>query len=256
MEEKIRSVIVEDEKNSKEVLMALLEKYCPNVEIIGTADNVESAIKEIDEKQPELVFLDIAMPDGDGFEVLEKVEHKLFEIIFTTAYDQYALKAFEFSALHYLLKPINFKDLQEAVARYKKVESEIEFDEKVQVLQHNLSNQQTKIILPSLEGLNIIDIDNIVRCESDNNYTIFHLLNKTRIVVSRSLNNFEKLLTDKNFARIHSRHLVNMKYIKKYVKGRGGYVVMEDGSHADVATSRVKDFMMRLKTVAKSMGTS
>jgi len=256
MEDLIRSVIVEDEKNSKEVLMTLLEKYCPNVEIIGTADNVETAISMINEKQPDLVFLDIAMPDGDGFEVLEKVEHKLFEIIFTTAYDQYALKAFEFSALHYLLKPINFKDLQEAVSRYKKVESEDEFNEKIQVLQNNLSSQQTKIILPSLEGLNIIDIDTVVRCESDNNYTIFHLMNKTRIVVSRSLNNFEKLLYDKNFARIHSRHLVNLKYVKKYIKGRGGYVIMEDGSHADVATSRVKDFMARLKMVAKSIGNS
>jgi len=256
MEDKIRSVIIEDEKNSLEALSALIDKYCPNVEMIGTANSVKSGIKIINELEPDLVFLDIAMPDGDGFEVLENVDFKYFEVIFTTAYDQFALKAFEFSALHYLLKPINFKELQEAVSRYKKIESEDEFNNKIQVLQNNLSSKQTKIILPSLEGLNIIDIDNIIRCESDNNYTIFHLINKSRIVVSRSLNNFERLLSEKNFVRIHSRHLVNLKYIKKYVKGRGGYVIMEDGSEADVATSRVKDFMARLKMVAKSMGSS
>ncbi len=254
MEEKIRSVIVEDEKNSMMALQTLLEKYCPQVEVAGVAANVREGIQVIDDIQPDLVFLDIAMPDGDGFEILEKVEYKFFDVIFTTAYDQFALKAFEFSALHYLLKPINFRDLQEAVGRVKKISTEDEYNTRLKVLQENMSDQQTKIILPTLEGLHVIDIDSIVRCESDNNYTIFHLLNKSRLVVSKSLNNFEKLLADKNFVRIHSRHLINMKYLKKYVKGRGGYVVLEDGSQADVSTSRVKDFMNNLKKVAKFLG--
>jgi two-component system LytT family response regulator len=253
MSEKINAILVDDERNSLLTLEKLLQKYCPEVNVIGKAQNVEEGIKVINDKKPDLVFLDIAMPDGDGFEVLEKVSHKLFEVIFTTAYDQYALKAFEFSALHYLLKPINFKELQEAVARFEKVKSEEDFDDKIKLLKENLARQQNKIILPSMEGLNIIELDDIVRCESDNNYTIFHLTSGKRLVVSKTLNNFEKLLADKDFYRIHSKHLVNMKYIKKYVKGRGGYVVFEDGSHADVSAGRMKEFLTHLKMYAKSL---
>ena len=249
----INAVLVDDEKNSLLTLKMLIEKYCPEVEIIGQAQSVEESIEVINDTQPDLVFLDIAMPDGDGFEVLERVSYKLFQVIFTTAYDQYALKAFEYSALHYLLKPINFNDLQDAVGRFSKVSSESEFDEKLNHLKDNLAYQQNKIILPSMEGLNIIEIDDIIRCESDNNYTIFFLTNNTKYVVSKTLSNYEKLLADKDFCRIHSKHLVNLKYVKKYTKGRGGYVVFHDGSHADVSASRVKDFLIRLKQYAKSL---
>jgi two-component system LytT family response regulator len=251
--ETIKTILVDDEKNSLTTLQMLLERYCPEVEIIGTAQNVEESIKIIDELKPDLVFLDIAMPDGDGFEVLEYVNYKLFQVIFTTAYDQYALRAFEYAALHYLLKPINFNDLQDAVARFSKVTEESEFDNKLLKMKENLAEQQNKIILPTMEGLNIIDIDSIIRCESDNNYTIFILHEAKKIVVSKTLSNYEKLLADKDFVRIHSKHLVNLKYVKKYVKGRGGYVVFHDGSHADVSASRVKDFLVRLKLYAKSL---
>ncbi|MBT3302323.1 MAG: response regulator transcription factor [Bacteroidetes bacterium] len=251
--ETIKAILVDDEKNSLSTLQLLLDKYCPEVEIIGTAQNVADSIKIIDELKPELVFLDIAMPDGDGFEVLENVSHKLFQVIFTTAYDQYALRAFEYAALHYLLKPINFNDLQDAVARFTKVTDESEFDDKLLKIKDSLASQQNKIILPTMEGLNIIDIEDIIRCESDNNYTIFILKTDKKIVVSKTLSNYEKLLADKDFFRIHSKHLVNLKYVKKYVKGRGGYVVFFDGTHADVSASRVKDFLVRLKIFAKSL---
>lgn len=253
MSEKIKAVIVDDELNSLKTLEKLLTKYCPQVSILGKAQSVSEAISLINQLKPELVFLDIAMPDGDGFEVVEKVEHKNFEVIFTTAYDQYALKAFEFSAIHYLLKPINFNDLQEAVNRYQSIGNKEPLEQKMEVFKNALDQQQDKIILPSMEGLSIIDIDNILRCESDNNYTIFHLISGKRIVVSKTLNNFDKLLHDKNFHRIHAKHLVNMKYIKKYVKGRGGYVVFNDGSHADVSAGKMKDFLERLKNYAKSL---
>ncbi|MBC8343893.1 MAG: response regulator transcription factor [Bacteroidetes bacterium] len=252
-QEKIKAILVDDEKNSLLTLQLLLEKYCPEVEIIGSAQNVEDSILLIDEKLPELVFLDIAMPDGDGFEVLENVQHKLFQVIFITAYDQYALRAFEYAALHYLLKPINFNELQDAVSRFKKVTDESEFNEKLVKMKDSLASQQNKIILPTMEGLNIIDIDDIIRCESDNNYTLFFLKTDKKIVTSKTLNNYDKLLSDKDFFRIHSKHLVNLKYVKRYVKGRGGYVVFHDGSHVDVSASRVKDFLIRLKTYAKSL---
>ncbi|MBT4969937.1 MAG: response regulator transcription factor, partial [Bacteroidetes bacterium] len=212
--ETIKAILVDDEKNSLSTLQLLLDKYCPEVEIIGTAQNVADSIKIIDELKPELVFLDIAMPDGDGFEVLENVSHKLFQVIFTTAYDQYALRAFEYAALHYLLKPINFNDLQDAVARFTKVTDESEFDDKLLKIKDSLASQQNKIILPTMEGLNIIDIEDIIRCESDNNYTIFILKTDKKIVVSKTLSNYEKLLADKDFFRIHSKHLVNLKYVK------------------------------------------
>ncbi|MBT4729798.1 MAG: response regulator [Bacteroidetes bacterium] len=187
--ETIKAILVDDEKNSLSTLQLLLDKYCPEVEVIGTAQNVADSIKIIDELKPELVFLDIAMPDGDGFEVLENVSHKLFQVIFTTAYDQYALRAFEYAALHYLLKPINFNDLQDAVARFTKVTDESEFDDKLLKIKDSLASQQNKIILPTMEGLNIIDIEDIIRCESDNNYTIFILKTDKKIVVSKTLSN-------------------------------------------------------------------
>jgi two-component system LytT family response regulator len=248
----IQAVLVDDESNSLEALGILLEKYCPEVEVIGTAQSVEEAVGVIDELQPELVFLDIALPDGQGFEVLEQVEHDQFEVIFTTAYDQYALTAFEFSALDYLLKPINAEKLKQSVERYRDIKGDREISSRVSVLKDSLKNINERIILSSMDGFDVYKISDIIRCEANGSYTTFFIKGGIKVVTSKTLNNFEKLLADQPFARVHSKHLVNLEYIKKYISGRGGYVVFEDGSQVDVSERKKKEFIRLMKEHARS----
>ncbi len=243
--EKIRTVLVDDEKNSLVILQKLLEKHVPEVEVVDTAQTVEQAVETIEKTRPDLVFLDINLPDGDGFEVLEKIDYRDFGVIFVTAYDQYAIKAFEFAALHYILKPVEPVQLIEAVNRYKETREE-EITKKIMALSSNIKQQPTKLILPTSSGLHIIDLDDIIRCESSNNYTTFYLTSGKKIVVSKSIQTYEKLLKDSHFCRIHNKHIVNLKFIKKYVRGRGGYVVLSNGEQIDVSEGRKKNFLEKL----------
>jgi len=249
MEKKIRTVLVDDEKNSIIILQRLTEKHTPQIEIVGTAQSVSEGIDIINQTQPELVFLDISMPDGDGFEVIDKVDYPNFQVIFITAYDQYAIRAFEVSALHYILKPVKPEDLVEAVVRFEATKKE-DISEKLQILSSALKDAPSKLILPTSNGMHIIDVQEIVRCESSNNYTTFFMKDKKKIVVSKSIQIYEALLTKLNFCRIHNKHLVNLKCIKKYVKGRGGYVVLDDDSQIDVSDGRKKDFLDKLSEYA------
>lgn len=251
MGNKIQAVIIDDEKNSIITLTKLIEKYVPEVEIIATAQSVESGIDTIDSKQPELVFLDINMPDGDGFEVIENTNYNDYDVVFTTAYDEYAIKAFEFSAVHYLLKPIRGKELKEAVKRYHELQKDLDIKTKANVLNENIHSKLEKLILPTSNGLIIINLDDVIRCESSNNYTTFFLVNKDQIVVSKSINNYEQILQDSHFARVHNKHLINFKYIKKYVKGRGGYLIMENDTQVDVSEGKKKDFLNKLNDFAR-----
>jgi len=248
----IQTVLVDDEQNSLEALEILLSKYCPDVEVIGTADSVARAIEVINDLQPELIFLDIALPDGQGFEILDSLSYSEFEVIFTTAYDQYALKAFEFSALDYLLKPINAEKLQLSVARYQEMRGKSGFTERVSVFRDSLKNLNERIILSSMDGFDVYKIADILRCEANGSYTTFFIKDGSKIVTSKTLNNFEKLLADLPFVRVHSKHLVNLNFIKKYVSGRGGYVVFEDGSQVDVSERKKKEFIRLMKEHARS----
>jgi len=254
MVDKISAIIVEDESKSVAALQNLLSVHCQHVDVIGTASNVKEAVDAIDNLKPDLVFLDIELPDGDGFEVLEKVSYKLFEIIFITAYDQYAVKAFELSALHYILKPINYLELNEAVDRFgNRNKSEDIFDKKFTVLKNNLIGNSRKIILPDTSGLQIIDIDDIIRCEADHNYTICYLVDNKKLTISKSLNKFETILEDVFFCRVHNKHLANLKYIVKYNKGSGGSIIMNDGTELNVSKGRKNEFIEKLNSFAKSL---
>lgn len=252
MAEKIHAVLVDDEDNSLEALEILLNKYCPDVEVEGRAQSVEEAVQVINEVQPELVFLDIALPDGQGFEVLESVTHGPFEVVFTTAYDQYALKAFEFSALDYLLKPINAEKLRQSVERFQEIKGGQGIGDRISVLKESLNNLSERIILSSMDGFEVYKITDIIRCEANGSYTTFFIKDGKKVVTSKTLNNFEKLLEDMPFARVHSKHLVNLNYIKKYISGRGGYIVFEDGSQVDVSERKKKDFIRLMKDHARS----
>lgn len=247
--DKIRTILIDDEKNSLIILKRLLEKHIPDVEIIATAQSVEEGIETIDENKPDLVFLDISMPDGDGFEVINKTEFKDYNVIFSTAYDQYAIRAFDVAALHYILKPVKPEDLNEAIDRYKAVKDD-DIDKKIEIYTEALKEKPSRLILPTSSGMHIIEIQEIVRCESSNNYTTFFLTNGKKIVVSKSIQIYEHMLSKTHFCRIHNKHIVNLKFIKKYVKGRGGHVELSNGSKVDVSDGRKKNFIERLNEYA------
>jgi len=255
MESKTRTIIIDDEMTNILTLKNLLVKYFPSIDIITTASNVAEGVEAIDKHLPDLIFLDISMPDGDGFDLLSKVEFRSFEVIFTTAHDQYAIKAFDYSAIHYLLKPIDYTELRKAINRYNDVKVKGNISARLSVLKDNMQHQHEykKIIVASSEGLNIVLIDDIIRLEACDTYTEFFLTNGRKLLASKPLNNFEKMLNDQNFARIHSKHLVNLKYVQRYLKGKGGSVVLDNGEEVDVSVRKKNDFILALKGYAKSL---
>lgn len=244
----IHAIIVEDEKMSRETLRRLLEKYCPEVEVVAEADGYRKGVEEIRKHHPDVIFLDIQMPDGSGFRLLEEMEEIDFEIIFTTAFDQFAIKAIKYSALDYLLKPVIPQDLVEAVERVARKKAErnknknLESNSKGTEMQEERSQ---KIILSTAEMIHVIDVDDIVRCESDNYYTHFFFLDGRKLLISKTLKENEDLLSPYNFIRPHKSHLVNIKYIKSYVRQDGGYILMNDGTRIPVSR-RKKDKMMEI----------
>jgi len=246
----IRTVIVEDEKKSLLTLQSLLERYCPDVVIVGTAANVAEALEVIPAVEPDLIFLDIAMPDGDAFDLLNELKKINFEIVFITAYNDFALKAFDFSALHYLLKPVNYTDLVEAVHRFMRMRADLRISERIQILNQSLQNNFVKISLPTIDGIIILEIDNIIRIEASSNYCQFFLKDKNSVVVSKPLSHFEEIMAELDFFRIHNTHMVNLKYVSKYHKGRGGLVTMFGGSQVNVSASRKKEFLEQLNKVS------
>ncbi|NOU59468.1 LytR/AlgR family response regulator transcription factor [Marinifilum caeruleilacunae] len=246
----IRTLIIDDEMKSQATLHKLLEKYCNGLEIVGFANNVKSGVKAINDLKPDLVFLDISMPDGDGFEVLQQVKNREFEVVFTTAFNDYAIKAFQFSALHYLLKPINYIELQHAVERYKESHQDLDLNEKIQVLFDSLNNQHKKIVLPTSNGLKVVEVENIIYCRADGSYTHFYIVDEDPIMVSKALSNFEELLPSELFCRVHNKHLINLNFVDNYVKGRGGKVILENKKEIEVSEGRKAEFLSRLKKIA------
>lgn len=243
----IRAVIIDDEPNNVNSLQVILKKFCPEINIVGTADNANSAFDLINETSPQLLFLDIEMPYGNAFDLLNRLNNINFEIIFITAFDTYAIKAFKYSALDYLLKPINIEDLKKAVQRVSKfVNNGLINDKVINLLQNmNTSTEMTlkKLALPTMDGLIFLKTQDIIRLEASGSYSIIHVVNKQPIIVTKPLGSFEELLQENLFCRIHHSHIINLDYIKKYNKGRGGTVEMEDGVNIEVSV-RKKDFFL------------
>ncbi|MCB0835080.1 MAG: response regulator transcription factor [Bacteroidetes bacterium] len=248
----IKALIVEDEKNSQELLKELINTYCDGVEVIAIAGNVAEALGALKLHKPDLIFLDIELPDGDGFQVLENADEISFDVIFTTAYNQYAMRAFKFAATDYLLKPVDIEELQQAAARVVEKRSEGQQDdpsEKIDALIKNIRNigqPFRRIVLPTSNGFTVVDPDDIIRCESDRNYTFIFLKDKRRILVSRTIKEYDEMLQEFNFFRIHQSHLINLNYLKNYTRGRGGYVELTDGTTLDVSARRKSDFLKRM----------
>ncbi len=234
----LKAIIVDDELNSRETLRLMLERYCSDVKVAALSDSFESALEDIRIYKPDIVFLDIQMPDGNGFKLLEQIVDIDFFVIFTTAFEEYALKAFKYNALDYLQKPIIAEDLKKAVERaHKALQQSNNNISDIKNILNELKQQRKskKIVLSTAEGMHIVDTESIVRCESDDYYTKFFFADGTHILISKTLKEHEELLSDSDFFRPHKSHLVNLKYVKSYIKTDGGYIIMSDGKEIPVS---------------------
>ncbi len=245
----IKAIIIDDEIHCRKTLSMLLEEHCPSVQVVDQCEDGEAGILAIQKLKPDIVFLDIEMPGMNGFEMLQRLAAINFEIIFTTSYDQYAIKAFKFSALDYLLKPVDRHELETALQKVVQRLSR-PVPQQLEILLQKLyqpTSSIRKIALPTMEGLQMIPIDSIISCASDSNYTIFQLKNKQKLIVSRLLREVEEMLEEYSFLRVHHSFVVNLNEIEKYFKGDGGYVVMSDGSTIDVSRNKKDVLLTRLR---------
>lgn len=244
----MKIAIIDDEESAQNVLQDLLLQYCPGVIIVGIAANVQEGLNLIEQCSPELLFLDIEMPDGSGFDLLEKIPEIDFKVIFTTAHEKYAVQAFKFSAIDYLLKPIEPEDLIQAVQKAQESTEKEVLHLKVSALLENIRDMSQglkKIVLRDAENIHIASIGDIIRLEASGNYTLFYLKDNTQIVVSKSLKEYEKMLANSGFFRSHQSHLINLNAFKRYEKRDGGLIIMQDGSSIPLAR-RKKDTLLAL----------
>lgn len=257
----VTCIIVDDEIQNQEVLSKMIDQFCPSVKLLGTAESVENAVKLIKDVNPDVVFLDIEMPGGNGFTLFDQIKNPSFITIFTTAHAEYAIKAIKFAAFDYLLKPINLLELKTAIEKVSaKLRSGIykgdNNERMADVLRSNKKNSSfdfNKIALPTTEGIEFYNVADILRCEADRAYCIFHLTNKRRIIISKSLKEYEDMLTDANFFRVHKSNMVNINHVTKYLKGKGGMVQLSDSSLVAVAVRKKEEFLNFLKNRHKQV---
>lgn len=245
----IRAMIIDDEKHSCEALQILLQENCPQVIIAGLFTSSTEALERIKRDKPDLVFLDIEMPHINGFELLGQLTSIDFDIIFTTSYNQYAIKAFKFSAIDYLLKPIDREELMTAVDKVVKKQNP-HIQQQLEMLLYKIKHptvQVEKIALPTMQGLELVLINSIICCAANSNYTEFTLGDKKKMLVSRTLKEVEELLGDHAFVRVHNSYIVNINAIIRYIRGEGGYLIMSDGSKIDVSRSRKELLIQKLQ---------
>lgn len=245
----LKAIIVDDEEAGVESLKLMLKKYCPNVQVLATANSVKEAEEKINAAPPDIIFLDIAMPFANGFELLKRVKNKNFSVVFTTAYNEYALKAIKHNALDYLLKPIDSDELVEAVKKCEEKKTRGTPDiEKIDNLMAALAKTKKaqKLPVPTLEEIMYVDVEDIMRMEADSNYTHIYLMDKQKLTSSKTLKEYEQMLTNPNFFRVHKTHIINLDYVRKYIKGEGGYVVMADGSSVEVSRQKKAELLALL----------
>jgi two-component system, LytTR family, response regulator len=245
----ISTVLVDDEKDSIRVLQKLLESYCPQVEVVGTAEGVETALAVIQATRPDLLFLDIEMTQGNAFDLLKQLRPLTFQVIFVPAFDNYAIRAFKYSAVDYLLKPVDIDELVSAVERVAERSQQRTIIDQMQAFLDNMGNfqlAQQKMAVPTIDGLIFINLKEVVRLEATSSYTQIILENREVIMATRTIKDYEDILPGTLFCRIHNSHIINLQKIEKYHKGRGGYVVLEDGSEIEVASRRRQEFLQRL----------
>ena len=245
---KLKAIIVEDEEASRETLANYLNRYCPDVSLVATADSVKEGLIAIEEHQPDVVFLDVEMPYGNGFDLLDQVQDITFATVFVTAFSNYAIKALNLSASYYILKPVDIDELISAVDKIKeeKTKDNHHFNSKVLVENLNTVDKlEHKIVLPQMNGFEVVRVKDVIRIQANDNFSDFHMVDGTRKVICRTLKHYEELLLDFNFLRVHKSHLVNLHYVRRYIKGKGGQLMMSDNSTVDVSPNKKKTLLDR-----------
>lgn len=243
----LKAVIIDDEKDSRDILTSYLKKYCPQVNVCGYGESVKSGLEAIRTHNPNVVFLDIEMPFGNGFDLLEQAAPVTFETVFVTAFDNYAIQALNQSAAYYLLKPVDIDELVKAV---EKISVELQNEGSTvhsSVLLENLQNQKTpqqqKLMLPTLDGFEVVPIRSVLYCEAEDNFTRFHFDDRKDLLICRTLKHYEDVLRPHSFLRIHRSYLINPEYVVRYSKGKGGFVTMKNNKELEVSPNKKSDFM-------------
>lgn len=242
----IKAVLVDDEKNALEMMEWLLTTYCPQVEIAAMCSSAEQGIEAVHTHRPDVLFLDIEMPKLNGFDMLEKFDKLFFDVVFCTAYDQFAIKAFKYSALNYLLKPVDPEDLKTTVQRIeakKTIPTKEQFDLLLRNIQQPVKTTPQRIALTTSDGLIFVPTADIIYCEAESNYTSVVLSGGKKILVSKVLKEIDEALSGPDFYRVHSSFLININRIKKFVRGDGGYIIMDNDATVSISRSRKQEFM-------------
>lgn len=249
----IKAVIIDDEPDAVQFIHSLLTEYCPGVEVAGKAHSAMEGAEVIRDTHPDLVFLDVQMPHGTGFDLLSSINDKSFDVIFITAYNHYALQAIKFSAIDYILKPININEFIEAVHKVEeKRAGKSHRDESYQVLLENLrALRPTKLAIPTADGVEYLSTSQIIRIEADRSYSWFFMVGGRKHLVSRNLKEYQELLNDLDFFRPHNSHLINLEHVRKFIRHEGGYIEMSDGSTVPISRGKRDLFLMQMAKISK-----
>ncbi|WP_109301932.1 LytTR family DNA-binding domain-containing protein [Aquimarina sp. AU474] len=244
----LKAIIVDDEKHSRETLKNLIKEFCTDVTIIASVGSIDEALTAINTTNPDVIFLDIELQSGTGFDILTQIKPIHFEIIFITAFEQYAIKAVKYSSLDYLLKPVDIDELIRAVEKAKKKKDQNIYNKQLETLVHNLQQQPKlhKICLSTADGFEFVSIEHIIYCKANGSYTSFYLKNKRSVLVSKHLKEYENLLGDQHFMRVHNSFLINLKEVEKYVKSDGGYILMSNNDTVNISKSKKDTFLIAM----------
>lgn len=249
MSTKLKTVIVDDEKDAVDFIFSIIGEYCPGLHVAGKAHDVNEGVQTIKELKPDLVFLDVEMPHGTGFDLLTHFPEKEFDVVFITAFNHYAIKAIKYSAVDYILKPININEFIEAVNKVMQKRSSSMFrgNENIKALLENLkTGVPSRLAIPTSDGMEYINPKDIIRIEADRSYSWFFLAGNRKMLVSKNLKEFQDLLSDRHFFRPHNSYLINLRYVKKYVRKEGGYIEMQDGSEIPISRNRKDLFLVHM----------
>lgn len=249
MSKKLKTIIVDDEKDAVDFISSIICEYCPSLNVVARAYDVDEGVEKISEIKPDLVFLDVEMPHGTGFDLLSHFPEKTFDVIFITAFNHYAIRAIKYSAVDYILKPVNITEFIEAVNKvlFKKEEKSGSSNENIKVLIENLkTTQPSRLAIPTNDGMEYLNPREIIRIEADRSYSWFHVTGGRKILVSKHLKEFQDLLGDRYFFRSHNSHLINLRFVKKFIRKEGGYIEMADGSEIPVSRNKKDLFLIHM----------